>query len=77
MNHLNQRGTTRRAMLRAGAAAGTAAALGAVGLFAAETTSADIATPHSADRLPYPTRRHGHLALYSRGRQHLARIFHR
>jgi hypothetical protein len=54
MKHLNQQGMTRRTMLRAGAAAGTAAALGAVGLFAAGTTSAAIATSHGSKGLPYP-----------------------
>jgi hypothetical protein len=54
MNHLNQRGTTRRAMLRAGAAARTAAALGAVGLFAAGTTSAATTIARQMMGRPYP-----------------------
>jgi hypothetical protein len=40
MRHADQQGTTRRTMLRTGAAAGTAAALGATGIFAAGTASA-------------------------------------
>ena len=54
MKHVNQQGTTRRTMLRAGAAAGTAAALGAAGLFAAGTARA--ATTASGNQgLPYPS----------------------
>jgi hypothetical protein len=42
-------------MLRAGAAAGTAAALGAAGIFAAGTTSAATTAGSGAGRLPYPS----------------------
>jgi hypothetical protein len=55
MKHLSQRGTTRRAMLRAGAVAGTAAALGAAGLFAAGTTTAATTTARGMEGLPYPS----------------------
>jgi hypothetical protein len=52
MQHVDQQGTSRRTVLRAGAAAGTAAALGAAGLIAAGTASA--ATAGSGAGLPYP-----------------------
>src|SRR5712664_3159927 len=45
MENVNQQGTTRRSMLRAGAMAGTAVALGATGLFAAGTARAASGTP--------------------------------
>jgi len=55
MQHVNQQGTTRRTMLRAGAAAGTAAALGAAGIFAAGTASAATMADSGNQRLPYPS----------------------
>src|SRR5258708_30822325 len=55
MQHLNQQGPTRRTMLRAGAAAGTARALGAAGLFAARTASAATTAGSGARGLPYPS----------------------
>jgi hypothetical protein len=55
MQHVNQQGTTRRTMLRAGAAAGTAAALGAAGIFAAGTASADTTADSGKQGLPYPS----------------------
>jgi hypothetical protein len=55
MQHVNQQGTTRRTMLRAGAAAGTAAALGAAGIFAAGTASAATTADSGNQRLPYPS----------------------
>jgi hypothetical protein len=57
MQHVNQQGTTRRTMLRAGAAAGTAAALGAAGLFATRTAGAATAATAAGTGtrvLPYP-----------------------
>lgn len=56
MKYANEQGTTRRAMLRAGAAAGTAAALGAAGLLTAGAARA-ATTPGSGARrgLPYPS----------------------
>jgi hypothetical protein len=54
MQHVNQEGTTRRTMLRAGAAAGTAAALGAAGLFATGTARAASAAGSGTRGLPYP-----------------------
>jgi hypothetical protein len=54
MQHVNQQGTTRRTMLRAGAAAGTAAALGAAGLFAAGTARAATTAGSGTRGLPYP-----------------------
>lgn len=54
MGHTNQRGTTRRTMLRVGTAAGTAAALGATGLFAAGTGKAATTLGGGTRRLPYP-----------------------
>src|SRR5262249_14116300 len=55
MQHVNQQGTTRRTMLRAGAAAGAAAALGAAGRFAAGTGRAATAEGRGAGGgLPYP-----------------------
>ena len=41
-------------MLRAGAAAGTAAALGTAGLFAARTSAAAATAASGNQRLPYP-----------------------
>jgi hypothetical protein len=55
MQHVNQQGTTRRTMLRAGAAAGTAAALGAVGIFAAGTAGAATTAGSGNQGLPYPS----------------------
>src|SRR5215469_7614739 len=55
MQHTDQQGPSRRAMLRAGAATGTAAALGAAGLFAAGTASAATTAGTGTGRgLPYP-----------------------
>ena len=54
MQHVNQQGPSRRTMLRAGAAAGTAAALGTAGLFAAGTARA-AATAIGNQALPYPS----------------------
>ena len=51
MENVNQQGTTRRSVLRAGAMAGTAVALGATGLFAAGTARAAGGTRD----LPYPS----------------------
>jgi hypothetical protein len=53
--HANQQGTTRRTMLRAGAAAGTAAALGAAGILAAGTASAATTAGSGTGGLPYPS----------------------
>jgi hypothetical protein len=50
MQHTDQNGTTRRAVLAAGTAAGTAAALGTGGVLSAGTASAAT----TAGRLPYP-----------------------
>ena len=56
MKHVNQQGTTRRTMLRAGAAAGTSAALGAVGFFAAGTArAAGTAGSETRGGLPFPS----------------------
>src|SRR5882762_4540951 len=61
MENVNQQGTTRRSMLRAGAMAGTAVALGATGLFAAGTARAASGTPAATTaargtrNLPYPS----------------------
>ena len=55
MQHVNQQGTTRRTMLRAGAAAGTAAALGASGLFPTGTARAASAAGGGTRGLPYPS----------------------
>ena len=54
MEHVSQQGTTRRTILRAGAAAGTAAALGATGLFAAGTARAATTADSRTRGLPYP-----------------------
>ena len=54
MQQVNQQGTTRRTVLRVGAAAGTTAALGAAGLFAASTASAARTADGGTGRLPYP-----------------------
>jgi len=54
MRQVSQQATTRRMMLRAGAAAGTAAALGAAGLFTARTASAATAADSGTGVLPYP-----------------------
>ena len=55
MQHVNQQGTTRRTVLRAGAGAGTAAALGAAGLFAAGTAGAATTAVSGNQGLPYPS----------------------
>jgi hypothetical protein len=54
MQHVNQQEPTRRMMLRAGAAAGTAAALGAAGLFATGTARAATTAGEGTRGLPYP-----------------------
>jgi len=54
MQHVNQQGPSRRTMLRAGVAAGTAASLGAAGIFAAGTASA--ATTAGSGQRGLPTR---------------------
>jgi hypothetical protein len=54
MQHVNQQEPTRRMMLRAGAAAGTAAALGAAGLFATGTARAATTAGGGTRGLPYP-----------------------
>jgi hypothetical protein len=54
MQHVNQQGTTRRTMLRLGAAAGTAAAVGAAGLFAGGTGRAATIAGSGTGGLPYP-----------------------
>src|SRR5215469_396518 len=54
MRHVNQQGPSRRTMLRAGAAAGTAAALGAAGLFAAGTARAATTARSRTGGLAYP-----------------------
>ena len=54
MRHVNQQGPTRRTMLRAGVAAGTAGALGAAGLFSAGTASAATTARGGTGGLPYP-----------------------
>lgn len=51
MRRVNEQETTRRTMLRAGAAVGTGAALGAAGILQAGMANA---TPMPASRLPYP-----------------------
>jgi hypothetical protein len=56
MQHVNQQATTsRRTILRAGAAAGTAAALGAAGILAAGTASAATTAGSGQQGLPYPS----------------------
>jgi hypothetical protein len=55
MQHVNQQGITRRTVLRAGTAAGTAAALGAAGIFAAGTSSAATTAGSGRHGLPYPS----------------------
>jgi hypothetical protein len=55
MQHLNQHGPTRRTVLRAGAAAGTAAIFSAAGLSAAALASAAAAADSGTDGLPYPS----------------------
>ena len=55
MEYVDQQGTTRRTMLRTGAMAGTAAALGATGMFAAGTARAATAAASGAPQLPYPS----------------------
>ena len=55
MEHVDQQGTTRRTMLRTGAMAGTAAALGATGMFAAGTARAATAAANGTPQLPYPS----------------------
>ncbi len=56
MQHVNQQVTTsRRTILRAGAAAGTAAALGAAGILAAGTASAATTAGSGQQGLPYPS----------------------
>jgi hypothetical protein len=54
MQHVNQQEPTRRMMLRAGAATGTAAALGAAGLFATGTARAATTAGKGTQGLPYP-----------------------
>jgi len=54
MQHVNQQEPTRRMMLRAGTAAGTAAALGAAGLFATGTARAATMAGTGTRGLPYP-----------------------
>ena len=54
MQHVNQQEPTRRMMLRAGTAAGTAAALGAAGLFATGTARAATTAGEGTRGLPYP-----------------------
>ncbi len=55
MQHVNQQGPTRRTILRAGATAGTAAALGAAGLFAAKTAVATTVAGSGTRAHPYPS----------------------
>jgi hypothetical protein len=55
MQHADQQGATRRTVLRAGAAAGTAATLGAAGLFAAGTAGAATTADSGTRGLPYPS----------------------
>jgi hypothetical protein len=55
MQHVNQRGITRRTALRAGTAAGTAAALAGTGMFGAGTASAATTAGSGTRRLPYPS----------------------
>jgi len=55
MQHAVQQGPSRRTMLRAGAAAGTAAALGAAGIVAAGKASAATTAGGGAEGLPYPS----------------------
>ena len=54
MRHVYQQGPSRRTMLRAVATAGTTAALGAAGLFAARTARAATTTASGNQALPYP-----------------------
>jgi hypothetical protein len=54
MNHAGEQGPSRRTVLRTGVAAGTAAALGTAGLFAAGKASAAVATGGGIHGLPYP-----------------------
>ena len=54
MQQVGQLGTTRRTMLRGGAAAGTAAALGAAGLFATRRADAATTVGSGTGGLPYP-----------------------
>jgi hypothetical protein len=54
MQHVSQQGTTRRTMLRAGAAAGTAVAVGAAGLLTGARASAATTTISRDRGLPYP-----------------------
>jgi hypothetical protein len=54
MEHVNQHGISRRTMLRTGAMAGTAAALGAAGMFAAGTARAATTAATDTHNLPYP-----------------------
>jgi hypothetical protein len=54
MQQVGQLGTTRRTMLRGGAAAGTAAALGAAGLFATGRADAATTAGSGTGGLPYP-----------------------
>lgn len=69
MQQVNQPGATRRVMLRAGAAAGTAAALGAASIFAAGTASA--ATTRATGSRGFLTRQASRtLLLQSRGRRY-------
>jgi limonene-1,2-epoxide hydrolase len=55
MEHVNQQGMTRRTMLRTGALAGTAAALGVTGMFAAGTARAATTAANGTQQLPYPS----------------------
>jgi hypothetical protein len=54
MQQVGQQGTTRRTMLRGGAAAGAAAAFGAAGLFATRTADAATTAGSGTWGLPYP-----------------------
>jgi len=55
MDHLDRQGTTRRTVLRTGAMAGTAAALGATGILAAGTARAATTAANGTQQLPYPS----------------------
>jgi ketosteroid isomerase-like protein len=55
MQHVDRQGTTRRAVLRAGAAAGTAAALGAAGALTARTAGAATTARSGTGGLAYPS----------------------
>lgn len=55
MDHVDRQGTTRRTMLRTGAMAGTAAALGATGVFTAATARAATPAANGRQQLPYPS----------------------